>query len=376
MSTGPEAQSPRIGGDQLTTGPPPDPVYELLEELDGPVRDPEARRVGAWLPITLLVVTVVAAAIAGVNVGQARLATVTGDLVIAPRGSEAPRSLVHRPTGSTVTVSSASGVVATVTTGDLGRYSVQVPAGSYTVSASCPGGGTAVAVEEFPAPADEVRFGSPLPSVIPVRADRRTSVGLYCPVLGPLTTVPVDVLGKTWTIAPVLAATSRPCSSPPAPDPIAPGTQIVCSADGRVAYRLGRGMNGHIVQSTAIDYRAASVSATPQIDVDLRLSGSARAAFAEMTTAASRQAWPLGRIAVVLQGRVVCASQVLEPLSSGQFELAGGFTWAQAREIAAGGDLHPPAAAVSPAVPGFSGPDKTGPLRPALPTLSSAQSGT
>ena len=130
-----------------------------------------------------------------------------------------------------------------------------------------------------------------------------------------------------WTIAPVQSLVERSCSF------AAAGSNVVCSADGKTAYQLGKGLTGHIVETALLKQGAAA--APNENVIDFKLVASAKAPFAQITRAAF-DVWPQhGFIAIVLDGQVVCAVQVGGPITDGHFVLAG-LTRAQSLAVAAG----------------------------------------
>lgn len=111
----------------------------------------------------------------------------------------------------------------------------------------------------------------------------------------------------------VTAETPGACSAGGAP-----------SADGRFCYRLGRGMTVRRVAD--IDPQIGTGSA--QWTVVIKLDEADRPAFADLTTAVSRQApnTPARKIAIVVGGRVVSAPEVQSPIPGGDVQISGDYT--------------------------------------------------
>lgn len=127
------------------------------------------------------------------------------------------------------------------------------------------------------------------------------------------------------------------CALPPKPS-VASQTIIACGIDTpQIVYLLGPAL------FTQTDIKSAT-AAPPYLglggsQVNVQLTSDASARFAVVTDQASAKDLPLNQLAIVLDRQVISAPSVSARIPSGELEITGDFTLAEAQKIAA--DLQP-----------------------------------
>ncbi|MBU4213062.1 MAG: hypothetical protein KJ792_00225 [Actinobacteria bacterium] len=118
-------------------------------------------------------------------------------------------------------------------------------------------------------------------------------------------------------------STARPAVTP-ADQPL-----VACSRDGSEVYVLGPAeVTGAALESTETDVTGSTAGVT------VTLTSAGNAALATMTTRAVSLPAPRNQIALVLDGRVLQAPRVTEPLTGGPMQIATGLPQAEASTAA------------------------------------------
>lgn len=112
----------------------------------------------------------------------------------------------------------------------------------------------------------------------------------------------------------------------------APDAQIAaCSRDGRTRYILDKAV---VVGTDIGDAQVGVDPTTGQWLVQLALKGTGPRKWGEITTAVYRSPPPRNRIAAVLDGLVISAPIIHEPITGGRARIGGGFSQESANELA------------------------------------------
>jgi hypothetical protein len=113
------------------------------------------------------------------------------------------------------------------------------------------------------------------------------------------------------------------------PAPCAPGdTTRLTSADG--CYELGDGMTVSRLRNVELRSPDPSLGGA-SFSVAITLDAGDATRLAALTTEVAREQEPRNRLAIVIDGRIVSAPAVAEPITGGTIMLSGGFTRAEAR---------------------------------------------
>jgi preprotein translocase subunit SecD len=111
---------------------------------------------------------------------------------------------------------------------------------------------------------------------------------------------------------------------------------VTCSDDGQAKYILGDAkLVGTDVKSAeaGLEQTAQGVT-TGSWEVRLGFTGSGTSKFGNLTTAVTTLTPPLNQVAIVLDGLVVSAPSINEPITGGQAQITGGFTQQEATDLA------------------------------------------
>jgi preprotein translocase subunit SecD len=111
---------------------------------------------------------------------------------------------------------------------------------------------------------------------------------------------------------------------------------VTCAADGSAKYALGPvEIRGDMIDGAASQLRVTAQGAiTNERVVTLEFDGEGADAFAATTTRLSQLESPRDQFAIVLDGLVISAPYVNQPIPNGQAEISGNFTQAQANTLA------------------------------------------
>ncbi|NUP33576.1 MAG: hypothetical protein HOU01_17970 [Streptomycetaceae bacterium] len=122
-----------------------------------------------------------------------------------------------------------------------------------------------------------------------------------------------------FDLRPVIRTAPAPC----------PSGQLADSA-GKQCYLLEPGMQSIRVNSAV----AAQNPSSGQWSIRVELSGKDAAAFDELTTRLYQAQAPRNQLAIVIDGKVVAAPNVMGPISGGSVEISGSYTRDTAGELA------------------------------------------
>lgn len=123
-------------------------------------------------------------------------------------------------------------------------------------------------------------------------------------------------------------------SIPNAVDGAAAGTMVACDRDRVAGYTLGpMELDGSaIVEATAVAESEGLSKEQGLVLVTLDAEGTR--AFANLTASLVSQPWPLNGVALVLDGEVLSAPQVMAAITDGNVQIAGGFDRKGAESLA------------------------------------------
>ena len=106
-------------------------------------------------------------------------------------------------------------------------------------------------------------------------------------------------------------------------------TIVACSNDGTAKYLLAPAK----VLGTAVKSASASL-AQQGWQVNLTFNGSGTKAWADLTTKVTNLQPPQNQVAIVLDGQVVSAPRIIEPILGGNAQITGTFTQSEAKDLA------------------------------------------
>jgi hypothetical protein len=120
-----------------------------------------------------------------------------------------------------------------------------------------------------------------------------------------------------FRLQPVLEVSPPPCAS-----------GMLADAEGTACYRLAEGMTVRRVREAQ-----AGLSGEDWV-VRVRLDGADTAAFNRLTTELHLQPNPRNQLAIVVEGKVLSAPVIEEPITGDQLQISGGFTKDSATKLA------------------------------------------
>ncbi|WP_214323783.1 SecDF P1 head subdomain-containing protein [Nonomuraea sediminis] len=122
----------------------------------------------------------------------------------------------------------------------------------------------------------------------------------------------------SFALLPVLETSSVPCAA---------GT--VSALDGTSCYKLGQGMTG-----IAAEKATAGLSGGTTWVVQVTLNNTDSAKFAALTSTLSQKPAPRNQLAIVIDGKVITAPAVTQPIPGPALEISGPFTQKDATDLA------------------------------------------